>query len=84
MTRPPRRPRTVYVPPPPEPALSPAQLDEIAALILAGDVYRAGSVPECAALLAVLRARGYVPKRRTDKEQHDAPWLIVVVEELSK
>lgn len=81
MTRPPRKKHIPYVPPPPDPALSPAQLDAIADHVLAGDVYQAGSVNECAALLAVLRERGYIPKHRTAQEVNAAPWLFIVVKE---
>lgn len=84
MTRPPRKKHTAYVPPPPEPALSPAQLDAIAQRVLAGDVYQADSVPECAALLAVLRERGYILKHQTPKEIAAAPWLFVVIKNESQ
>lgn len=57
MTRPPRKKHAVYVPPAPDPALTAAQLDTIADRVLAGGVYQASSVPECAALLAVLHER---------------------------
>lgn len=82
MTRPPRKKHTAYVPPPPEPALSPAQLDAIADRVLAnGDVYQASSINELCSLLVVLEARGYVLKHQTSKDIAAAPWLFIVVKE---
>lgn len=79
MKRPPRKPHAVYVPPEPDPALSPAQLAAISDRILSGDVYQCGSVNEFTALLAVLHERGQVIRHRADRATGANPWLFTVV-----
>lgn len=71
--------RQTYIPQPQPPVLDAAQLDALADRAIVGDVVQSGSLMEFCALLAVLQARGYELKRRTEWEQRAAPWLFLVV-----
>jgi hypothetical protein len=68
-------------PRPPVTYAAPLDMQRIASLAdraLAGETVDTASVEECAALLRVLRERGYGLKRRTEQEQKAAPWRFVV------